>query len=321
MASVIANPCTRVCFRVGDEDARLLAKGFSGFNAEDLQNLGVGEAICRVERAEFDFNLQTPPLPEVDPVQARKSRDRVIGQTRERYGTPRAEVEALFWPKPAHAEPATAAQPAPPPKPDRLAALPDQASSAPPPLAVEIPTRVSKPGRGGPDHQYLQGLIRDQAEALGWGAIIEEQVLDGRGYIDVALRKGMMSIACEIALSCPPKQEIKNIQKCLEARFTLVVELSDNKRHLGAIKALAKNQLSAEEFGRVAFLTPAELMELLPTLDQPADDAVTTIRGFRVRIRGQRFGHPAVADRSKAISEVIAKSLRRARGSKLSPIQ
>src|SRR5207249_6584274 len=40
LASVIANPGTRVCFRVGDEDARLLAKGFSGFDANDLQNLG-----------------------------------------------------------------------------------------------------------------------------------------------------------------------------------------------------------------------------------------------------------------------------------------
>src|SRR5204863_369624 len=55
-SAVIVNPFTRVCFRLGDADARKLREGFSFFESKDLQNLGTGEAICRVERAEYDFN-------------------------------------------------------------------------------------------------------------------------------------------------------------------------------------------------------------------------------------------------------------------------
>ena len=35
-SAVLTNPCTRICFRVGDWDAKKLAEGFSSFNATDL---------------------------------------------------------------------------------------------------------------------------------------------------------------------------------------------------------------------------------------------------------------------------------------------
>ena len=53
-SAVISNPYTRVCFRLGDFDAKKLDNGFSFFGAKDLQNLGVGQAICRIERSEYD---------------------------------------------------------------------------------------------------------------------------------------------------------------------------------------------------------------------------------------------------------------------------
>jgi hypothetical protein len=43
----------------------------------DLQNLAVGEAICRVEKPEFDFNLRTAPLENPDGQQAAQSRDAI----------------------------------------------------------------------------------------------------------------------------------------------------------------------------------------------------------------------------------------------------
>src|SRR5947208_7206793 len=52
-SAVMSNPYTRVCFRVGDDDAKKLADGFASFEARDLQNLGTGEAIARIERSAF----------------------------------------------------------------------------------------------------------------------------------------------------------------------------------------------------------------------------------------------------------------------------
>jgi hypothetical protein len=323
-ASVIANPCTRVCFRVGDEDARLLAKGFSGFTAEDLQNLGVGEAICRVERAEFDFNLRTPPLPSVDPAMAQSRKERVVAQTRERYGTPRAEIESILWPKPAESRP----EPNGPPP---TAAVVDSTRASIPrhqkptdpiierptaPPGVEIPPEAALAGRGGPQHKYIQELIRRWAEAHEWRTTVEERVLDGLGNVDVALRKGGCSVACEIVVSSPVDKEILNLQKCLAAGFSFVAEISTEQRRLGAIRALAKKQLPAEEFARVAFVSPEELFELLPSLESPVKEKENTVRGYRVRVRlkpGQRARQEELRG---AVSAVIAKAIRRIKGTK-----
>jgi excisionase family DNA binding protein len=95
-SAVLANAATRVTFRVGDEDARKLEDGFSFFVAKDLQNLGIGEAICRIERAEYDFNFRTLPMPKVDAETARRRREEVVRLSREQYGRRRAEVEALL---------------------------------------------------------------------------------------------------------------------------------------------------------------------------------------------------------------------------------
>jgi hypothetical protein len=93
-SAVISNPYTRVCFRLGDFDAKKLEDGFSFFNAKELQNFGVGEAICRMERAEYDFNLKTTPLAAVAPDVAARRKEVILASSRERYATRREDVEA-----------------------------------------------------------------------------------------------------------------------------------------------------------------------------------------------------------------------------------
>jgi hypothetical protein len=95
-SAVMAHPFSRVVFRVGDDDARKLAEGFSFFEPQDFKNLEAGQAIARVERSTFDFNLSVP-LPEpLDEAEAAQRRGEVITASREKYGTPRAEVEAML---------------------------------------------------------------------------------------------------------------------------------------------------------------------------------------------------------------------------------
>src|ERR1035441_10639046 len=95
-SAVMSHPATRIVFRVGDEDAKKLAEGFSFFAAQDLKNLEVGQAIARVERSDFDFNLSVPLPPKVDEEEAASRRQEVITASREKYGTPRAQVEAAL---------------------------------------------------------------------------------------------------------------------------------------------------------------------------------------------------------------------------------
>ena len=83
---------TRVVFRVGDADARALESGFSFFEAKDIQNLEIGQAICRVERADGDFNLTVSLPDEIDAHTAEATRDAVIAASRRNM-----ELHAPKW--------------------------------------------------------------------------------------------------------------------------------------------------------------------------------------------------------------------------------
>lgn len=92
-SSVISNPYTRICFRLGDFDAQKLQEGFSSFNAKDLQSLGTGEAICRMERAEYDFTLTCPQAPQILQETAKSRRETIVALSRSAYAAKREEVE------------------------------------------------------------------------------------------------------------------------------------------------------------------------------------------------------------------------------------
>ena len=91
--AVLANAHVRVCFRVGEEDAKKLASGFSAFEPKDLTGLGLGEALCRVGSSNDDFNLKTFPLDEVDLDAATLCRAQLVQLSRQRWGVPRAQEQ------------------------------------------------------------------------------------------------------------------------------------------------------------------------------------------------------------------------------------
>lgn len=321
LAAVLANPAIRVCFRVGDDDAATLAKGFAHFDATDLQALGVGEALMRVERADQDFNLRTAPLPPVAPERLESNRARVLANTRERYGMPIERIEALLAPDTPEDRqtPPPSVAVAPPPPAAREAAEPGSRPVPPPPvrseniLPVAEPTRAPMRGRGGPQHTYLQELIRRWADANGWRATLEEEVLDGLGRVDVALRLGDLTVACELAVTTTPEHEVQNIQKCLAASFARVMVVSPERRTLNRIRSCAAETLGESELAVVSFCSPEELFGLLELAAGEHATRATTVRGYRVKAR-VKAPPPASADhRGDAVTAVIARAMKRLR--------
>ncbi|MEA2238887.1 MAG: hypothetical protein QOC81_3611 [Thermoanaerobaculia bacterium] len=92
-AALLANAATRVVFRVGDDDAKKLADGFTSFDAQSLVSLGVGEAVCRIDRADHDFNLRTRVPEAVDGATAATRRAAIVAQSRAKYGSRPARAE------------------------------------------------------------------------------------------------------------------------------------------------------------------------------------------------------------------------------------
>jgi len=267
-SAVISNPYTRICFRLGDFDARKLADGFSYFSAKDLQNLGIGEAVCRIERSEYDFNLRTLPLPAVAPELARRRRGLIVASSRERYASRREDVEAMLCAHRAEAgsqasertERKRAARPEPEPEAAREKSAPERHTTP-------APAEAGAVGRGGEHHKYLQQLIKRWAEGRGYQVAIEKPILDGLGWVDVALSRGERSLACEISVSTAADHELGNVQKCLAAGFNEVLLVSSEKPLLTAVKHAAISALTPQQYKLVKFLTPEQVFAYIESLE------------------------------------------------------
>jgi len=326
VASAISNCATRVVFRVGDNDAHSLEKGFSSFTAKDLQNLATGEAIARIERSDADFNLCIPWPAEVDPQQAAETRKRAITVSREKYATPRAEIEAALFQ-------AAKVEPAPPPKkpvekkveppkpevvPEPVIELPPQAEPSPPPLA-EVRTPMPLPmveGMGGAEHKAIQKRIKEAAEGLGFLAVIEKEI--PHGSVDLALmRNGGVTIACEISVTTTIDQEFGNVRKCLDAGFTQVAVISGKAQRLELIKEAVVAGVGAEKSSMVSYFTPdsfIDWLKALPVVESlpvSSEPTVTMRRGRTVTRKAPALTAEERRQKEAAHLKMIAEVMRR----------
>jgi hypothetical protein len=308
-SAVMGNAYSRISFRVGDADARALETGFSHFEAKDLQNLGTGEAICRVERSDFDFNLKVilPTLPE--DAEASKRRQEVIAASRSAYGRPRAEVEAVLGltrEERAAAPPPARLVTTSPEKPTQITPAPAKPTALP----IILPP-PSTPGRGGKEHKYLQTFIKQWAEGMGWRTAIEAPVPGGSGSVDVLLSKGEVTVACEISVTTSPAHEVENLEKCLNGGFTHVVSVSADRKRVREIEEKAKAVIPEELRGQLRYATVEELFEFVTGLNAGMAETTKTVKGYKVKVSYRSLSLDEQAARTGSVASVIARSLRR----------
>ncbi|MBS1520700.1 MAG: type IV secretion system DNA-binding domain-containing protein [Bacteroidetes bacterium] len=253
-SSLLSNPATRICFRLGDDDAKRLEKGFSSFMPEDFQNLGTGEAIARVNTSSADFNL------EVIPFEGERTyvTDRVIEHCKEQYGVPRLE------------------EPVQPREPEEI-----QVAS----LVQPVTNITCEPTREEVrEHRYLQTLIKKLAEGYGYQAAIEVPILNGSGYVDVELLKEGIKIAVEISVTTEPEWELHNVQKCLAAGYEKIVVCSKDEKKRSAIKKRINSSIAPSDQSKISVISPDEIAALLN--DQQETAPTTTImKGYRVKVQ------------------------------------
>src|SRR5262249_18389502 len=161
--------------------------GLSAFEPKDLQNLGVGRAIARVERAEFDFNLEVQQPESIEEAEARQNRAAILASSRSQYAGRREEVEQSEpGPSETHTKPSVTktgertadARPSKPhsQEPDSSETTPPIPPSKPT-IITSAPSEVVRaPGRGGPQHKYLQSLLKTAGEDRGYRVTTEKRV-------------------------------------------------------------------------------------------------------------------------------------------------
>lgn len=343
-SAVLSNPYTRVVFRVGDDDARKLESGFSYFEARDFQNLETGKAVCRIEKADGDFNL-TVPLP-IDPApdDAAATRNAVIAASRRTYATPRAEIEEALRaqfdaeePEPSKAKPAVARKVPEPASVQPIAevpkatvskteqlptvAPPDEKPTAPSPDSVTTGTpRAIRPipaerGIGGNQHNLIRERIEIVARPLGFYPFREKPTPDGK-KIDLALDKSKQTIiGCEISFSTTIDHEVGNVAKCIKAGCQHVAVITTSQTRLAQIQQAVSVCLAADQLSRVGFYLPDQFVTHLQSL-KPEDRGAAApeeikLGKYKVKSSASKLTPAEQQEREAAAIRLMAESMRR----------
>ena len=327
-SAVLSNPYTRIVFRVGDNDARKLSEGFSTFEANDIQSLGTGEALCRIERSDFDFNLSVALPAAPDAGVESQTRERVIQASREQFGTARTEIEAALRENlKAQPQEKTRDTPAPvPPKAEAKPAKPEPAPQANMQAENESPAKpeaqTSQPppdmGRGGVQHQAIQQRLKAVAEELGFRATVEKSVLDGQGSIDLVLEKPGQAIACEINVTSTVDYEVGNVTKCLRAGFARVAVVSPRPDRLVRLREAVNGCLAPDEASKISFHSPEDFIAHLqsanieePPSQQTSPPIEERKRGYKVRRHFVQVSPEDAKAREDAAIKMVAEKMRR----------
>jgi hypothetical protein len=333
-SAVLSNPYTRVVFRVGDSDARSLENGFSSFLARDLQNLGTGEAILRVERTDFDFNISVPSPEEFSPDRAAFLRAAAVAYSRDAYAKPRSHIEVdVFKPNESEGMVKTSIESAKP-----FTKSTARSSSEPPasvsrlespPVITESP--ISKPleipqpesafkspadlGRGGEQHKAIQRRLKEAAEKLGFLATTEKPILERSGSVDLAIESSQHKIAVEITITTTIDHEVGNVLKCLRADFPTVAVVSSRESKLEQMKMALAGALGPEVSSRVDYFLPDQFVEYLTKLsliaskDSKAPNQIVR-RGYKIKRSAPHLNADELKKKEEAALQLLAETMK-----------
>jgi hypothetical protein len=337
--SVLGNINTRIVFRVGEPDAKKLQDGFSGFDHTDLQNLGRGEAIVRIEQPQYDCSLDTIPLDdEVD----EGNKELIQELCRLRYAADRETVEADLYESfdsdskekepEAKKKPQTKTTYQPkeeaPDKDEHVKKQPvgitqieaediefeevverEEVVETTEPIEPKPPVEEKDIST----HRYLQTLIKKMAEARGYIATIEMLLPDGSGQVDVLLAKDGKSIAVEISITTDPEWEMHNIAKCIRAGYSEIVSLSGDIKQLEKIKKKCITGIAEFEKHRVLFFTPDALFSYLDQMVKEHIPEEKIMKGYRVNVTYDDISKEEMEQKRKSVSKVILDTMRKRR--------
>lgn len=312
---VLGNSATRIVFRVGDTDSRRLADGLSGFDQSDLQNLGRGEAIIRIEQPQYTCSLDTIALLEVDAMQQTKNREAIVAHCRDTYATAKEHVEEVLFKSYNNGESNDTTKKNQTGKKDITPSV--QTPTTPLESVFQPPTADAKHTEEVKEtnvstHRYLQTLVKKMAEARGYTATIEMPLLDGTGTVDVLLAKEGKTVAVEICNTTDPEWEMHNIAKCIGAGYTQIVSLSGDLKQLEKIKQKCRASIPDIQTYSLFFFTPDALFTFLNTSVTESTSDEATMKGYRVTVSYDDTITRQEMDRKRAsVSQVILNTMRK----------
>lgn len=341
--SILSNAGTRICFRLGDTDAKKLAGGFAHYDEPDLKNLGTGKAIMRVGKAEDDFLLTTYMLDEPEEEKAQEMVNKIIDHSRMRYAKSRTLVEHEYYKqfqarqqaqeeeeqqKKTSARKKTplfrSEQEETPQEPQETIEMQETASleqepQKTPETSLEAPQELEKVVSVQSDdalrdklaakeqerqHVLLQNKVKQLGQTLGYLSVIEKATPGGSGRVDVGLSNDDTSIAVEISVTTSVEHEVQNIQKCLNAGYAKVIAMSEDAPFRSKLLQALKATLSDAELGKVQCMPFAKFEAFMHTLAPQEPPEEKRIKGYRVTT-----GHVEITEMEREQKEKMMRDI------------
>jgi hypothetical protein len=178
------------------------------------------------------------------------------------------------------------------------------------PVALVEPkiVTVKNEGKGGATHTYLQKLVKKIGQEKNFHSIIEEEVFEGLGSVDVGLSGFGKKIAVEISVSTSSKWESSNIAKCLSASFDYVIILSDDTKHLAKLESDLTSEFTLQvKEKKLLFLTSNTLITFLNEVRAKGVQKEKTVLGYKVKVNFAPLDKKESDVREEAIAKAMLK--------------
>lgn len=284
--ALLANAGTRMCFRLGEADAKKLAEGFTSFAPSDFQTLDRGEMIVRIGASDHDCNVSVEQYPVPDT----NYTEDIISSSRALYGHPQTPHTPIVLPE--REPPKQPVQPAAPPEPVLPVVIPHD---------VEAATKRQEEKQ----HRHLQLVVKKTAEAQGYTADIEHPVTDGK--VDVSLSGHGQKVAVEISVTTKPDWELHNIRKCLAAGYDTVIVCSEQTVTINALRILVRETLTETEQSRVILCDPQAVESFLKPPVADVQQTEKRIKGYRVSVSYESMSEAERMQKEQVLKRILSK--------------
>lgn len=315
----------RICFKLGDADAKRLSDGFAHFESQDLQSLGIGETIMRIGSSSDDFNLETLPLPK----DTTDYKEQIIVNTRANYAQSKEDIKTILeelLPK-SHARHQKKTREVKPDnitvetkadQPEELVIQETEGQSVLPQTSLEEQKQKYLQQEEEKDrkrkHRTLQNFVKTVAFQHGYKVSIEKQT-GNDGRIDVELIRDNVSIAVEISVTNSTQYEVKNIQKCLDENYHYIFLLSESEVHLRNIKQLVQKNIDESSKAKIFFTNSLSFPEKLNSLfENKPETTVKRFRGYRVKTNQVNVNKAQSNEKRSGLGDVIMRSIKKIKG-------
>jgi hypothetical protein len=153
------------------------------------------------------------------------------------------------------------------------------------------------------------------AEQRGYKALIEEDLPDKSGRIDVHIEGHGKKIACEVSVTTTNQWELHNIEKCLKAGYNYVFECASEKKNFEGIAQLVKDKVDPTLHNRILIGEPEALFEFLDSIQIKDTESSkdTTIKGYRVKIEYDKTSIDDVQRKKDSIAKLVMDALQKSK--------